>query len=128
VNLFHKEYGRDLLENGQMLGWPGHTMQINESLLSKAKHTQNNHARPVQEQWVFGAYDTKDKVGWIQLVNSGDADIFQPTIQLWCRPGTIIVSDGWAAYRGLGDLGFEYHVVVHEQPFVDPETGLHKQC
>jgi hypothetical protein len=43
----------------------------------------------------------------------------------WCLPGTIIVSDGWAGYSGLEEAGFQHEVVVHEQHFVDPETGIH---
>lgn len=125
ANLLREEYGRDLLQNGHMLGGLGHTVQVDESLLAKAKRTRNNHARPVREQWVFGAYDVEDKVGWIQLVDRRDADTLLPLIQSWCLPGTRILSDGWGAYGGLTQLGFEHHVVVHENHFVDPETGIH---
>lgn len=125
ANLLREEYSRNLLEFGQMLGGPGHTVQIDESLLAKAKVTRNMHARPVREQWVFGAYDVNDKTGWIELVENRDAATLLPLIQSWCLPGTRIISDGWAAYNRLHELGFEHHVVIHERHFVDPETGLH---
>jgi hypothetical protein len=125
ANLLREEYSRDLLETGRRLGGPGHTVQIDESLLAKSKRTRNNHARPVREQWVFGAYDVGDKIGWIQLVDSRDADTLLPLVREWCAPGTRIISDGWAAYNRLNEIGFEHHVVIHEQHFVDPETGLH---
>jgi transposase-like protein len=83
------------------------------------------HARPVREQWVFGAYDVEEKRGWIQLVDDRSANTLLPLIQEWCLPGTIIVSDGWAAYNGVVNLGFEHRVVIHENHFVDPLTGTH---
>jgi IS1 family transposase len=83
------------------------------------------HARPTQEQWVFGAFDTATKQGWIQLVQDRSANTLVGLIQEWCLPGTIIVSDGWAAYSNLESFGFRHEVVIHEQHFVDPQTGIH---
>ena len=125
ANLLREECSRDLIENADMLGGPGCIVQIDESLLAKAKRTRNNHARPIREQWIFGAYDVQRKVGMIELVDSRDAATLLPLIQSWCLPGTIVVSDGWPAYTGLSTLGFEHRVVIHEQHFVDPETGGH---
>lgn len=74
---------------------------------------------------MFGIYDTQLKIGHIQLVEDRSAETLLPIIQNWVRPGTIIHSDGWAAYNRLGDLGYEHRVVIHEQHFVDPVTGIH---
>jgi hypothetical protein len=125
ANLLREEYSRDLLERGEMLGGAGQRVQVDESLLAKSKATRNNHARPVPPQWVFGAYDVSRKVGWIQLVERRDTETLLPLIQQWCLPGTIIVSDGWRAYESLPILGFQHEVVVHENHFVDPNTGIH---
>ena len=51
-----------------------------------------------------------------------------PLIESWCRCGSVIASDGWRAYQGLDQLGFEHRVVVHENGFVDPITGVHTNC
>lgn len=83
------------------------------------------HARPIREQWVFGAYDVDQKLGWIQLVDNRDANTLLPIISSWCLPGSIVVSDGWAAYNRISELGFEHRVVIHENNFVDPITGVH---
>lgn len=72
------------------------------------------HARPVREQWDLGAYDIERRDGWIQLGTDRSAETLLPIIQQWCLPGTIIVSDGWRAYGGLGELGFHHEIVVHE--------------
>ena len=78
----------------------------------------------MREQWVFGAYDVEDKIGWIELVDRRDEVTLIPLIREWCRPGTIVVSDGWAAYRSLNMHEFQHEVVVHQNHFVDPETGV----
>ena len=65
------------------------------------------------------------KVGWIELVPDRSSQTLHPIIQEWCLPGTIIASDGWAAYHGIQQLGFEHRVVIHENHFVDPATGAH---
>jgi hypothetical protein len=43
-------------------------IQIDESVLSAPKLTRNQQARPVPEKWLFGAFDTQRKVGFIQSV------------------------------------------------------------
>ena len=94
-------------------------------MISKAKRTRNNRARPMREQWVFGMYDTSLKRGCIQIVNDRSAETLLPLIQQWVLPGTIIQSDGWAAYNGISALGYQHQVVIHENHFVDPVTGVH---
>lgn len=94
-------------------------------MLAKGKRTRNRHARPIPEQWVFGAYDVETKRGWIELVDDRSKETLLPIIQSWCLPGTIIVSDGWPAYNNISSLGFEHEVVIHERYFVDPNTGVH---
>jgi hypothetical protein len=69
ANLLCKECSRDLIEHRQLLGGPGRRVQIDESLLARAKVSRNHQARPVREQWVFGAYDVEAKIGWIKQLN-----------------------------------------------------------
>jgi hypothetical protein len=54
----------DLLANPRQLGGPGHVVAIDESVVARGKTTANSHARPVPQQWVFGAVDltTKDYI------------------------------------------------------------------
>eukprot|EP00795_Rhopilema_esculentum_P011098 gene11098-19962_t len=70
-------------------------------------------------------YDRQTKVGVIKLVGRRDADTLMQLIQHFIRPGPTIYSDGWAAYSGLGALGFNHRVVIHADNFVDPITGVH---
>ena len=42
--------------------------------------------------------------------------------------GTHIITDGWAGYSGLSELGYRHSVVIHEQNFVSPEDDeVHTQ-
>ena len=61
----------------------------------------------------------------IRTVPDRSAETLLPIIQEWCLPGSIIYSDGWAAYNGITALGFRHMVVVHQHHFVDPTTGVH---
>ena len=83
------------------------------------------HARPIRGIWIFGMYDTVQKIGCIQMVENRSAETLFPIIQQWVNPGSIIVSDGWAAYNRIEEIGFRHEVVIHEDHFVDPATGIH---
>ena len=61
----------------------------------------------------------------LKLVEDRSAETLLPIIPEWCHEGTTIHSDGWPAYSGLSEMGFNHCVVVHEHHFVDPATGVH---
>ena len=54
-----------------------------------------------------------------------DAATLLPIIQRHVLPGIMIYSDGWAAYDTLDQLGYGHRVVIHDDTFVDPVTGVH---
>ena len=88
-------------------GGPGRTVQIDESVMVKRKY---NRGRRVREQWVFGIYDPLMSTGYIEFVDRRDRETLLPIIQRYVLPGTTVVTDGWAAYRGLNQLGYTHHV------------------
>jgi transposase-like protein len=59
--------------------------------------------------------------------NRRDAATLVPIIERHVHPGTMIYSDGWAAYRGLQEAGYQHQTVIHDRNFVDPDTGTHTQ-
>ena len=111
------------------LGGPGIVCQIDESLFS---HKQKYHrGRATREPvWVFGIVDTSFKFakGYMEIVSDRSANTLLPIINRVCRPGTVIYSDEWAAYRQIQErLGFSHETVNHSLHFVDPLTGVHTQ-
>ena len=48
-------------------------------------------------------------------------------IKEWIKPGTHVISDGWAAYQNLEKEGYTQDVVNHSENFVDPKSGAHTQ-
>ena len=58
-------------------------------------------------------------------VENRTADTLLPLIQRFILPGTVVVSDLWRAYGGIGNLpqGYLHLTVNHTVNFVDPATG-----
>ena len=84
---------------------------------------KNNVGHVVQQHWVFGLYDVQEKKGYLRHVPDRTANSPIPIIQQIVIPGSIIHSDGWAAYNQLNNLGFHHLVVNHNEHFVDPVSG-----
>ena len=80
------------------LGSPGKIVQIDESVMVKAKYHRGHQLR---DGWVFGIYDPSIKEGHIERVEQRDAATMVPIVQRIVAPGTTIWSDKWAAYGQL---------------------------
>ena len=84
---------------------------------------------PRDEVWVFGMVDTSTTPahGYMEVVQRRDAVTLLPIIQGHVRPGTIIYSDQWSAYRHVGALPnvSSHSTVNHSLHFKDPVTGVH---
>ena len=80
---------------------------------------------------MFGLVDTSTTpaLGVMEMVPCRDAATLLPIIQQHVRPGTIIWSDEWAAYRRVQQLpSVSQHATVnHSIEFVSPLTGVHTQ-
>ena len=61
-------------------------------------------------------------------VEHRDAATLLPLIQQYIRPGSVVFSDEWAAYRRITETtGMTHQTVNHSIHFVDPATGAHTQ-
>jgi len=121
------QYFRDicswkLLRSPLILGGVGKTVQIDESVLVRAKYHRGRQLHKKQ-RWIFGIYDPEKREGYIQLVDKRDAATLLPIIQRIVAPGSTIWSDEWAAYRQLSSLGYQHETVNHSENFTDPTTG-----
>ena len=104
------QYMRDvcstkLLNTSPDLGGTGVVVQIDESLFNHKSKYQRGR-RPDKETWVFRIADiadtsTKLAVTYMQTVAKRDAATLLPIIQKVVRPGSIVYSDEWRAYRQI---------------------------
>lgn len=79
---------------------------------------------------IIGACGAK-ATGFLELLREIRVDVadrsaltLEPLILEHILPGTHIMSDGWAAYRNLSEIGngiYQLSVVVHEHNFVNPD-------
>ena len=76
---------------------------------------------------IFGGIEEETGECFIWPVERRDAATLLTLIQCYILPGTIIVSDCWRAYGGIGNLpeGYQHLTVNHSVNFVDPESGAH---
>ena len=84
----------------------------------------------MQEMWVFGLVDTSQSpaLGYMRVVQRRDAQTLLPIIQAHVAPGTVVHTDEWRAYSGVGNiLSVSHSTVNHSICFVDPVTGVHTQ-
>ena len=122
-----KQFLRDicaqhLIDNPIQLGGPGRVVEIDESVLTRWKY---NRGRMVREQWVFGGIDTTTRQAFLVPVEQRNADTLLPIIQQYILPGTTIVSDCWAAYNNIANLGYQHLTVNHTYNFVGPIAHAH---
>jgi transposase-like protein len=80
---------------------------------------------PVRGQWVFGGVERGSGKTFLVPVPDRTADTLMKFIHKWIEPGTIVISDCWAAYRDVGSIGYTHLTVNHSVCFVDPDTGAH---
>ena len=119
----------DKYEAEGRIGGPGGTVEIDEAKVGKRKF---NRGRPREGNWILGMIDRE---GGYRLEicpdNRRDRETLFPLIKKHVAPGTEIMTDCWAAYRGLEQEGYTHKTVNHSTRgrgrFVNPQTGAHTQ-
>ena len=114
----------DLLAQPMVIGGPGQTVAIDESVVARAK-PGNGRGRPVPPQWVFGGVELGTGRFFMELFPCCNANTLVPVIRRHIRPGTRIWSDEWGAYARLNQVGYIHQTVNHSIQYVDPVTGVH---
>ena len=80
-------------------------------------------------QWMFGGIERGTRQCFLKLVERSDAGTLLLIIEQFILPGSVIMSDLWAAYGGIDQLPqYCQHLTVnHTYDFVNPGTGAHTQ-
>ena len=103
-------------------------VEIDESKFFRRKY---HRGRWREGHWVFGGIERRTQKCFLVRVEQRNADTLLPLIEQWIQPGTHIMSDGWAAYNGIENIGggiYSHEVIIHEDNFVDPNNRrIHTQ-
>ena len=58
------------------------------------------------------------------IVDRRNKQTLERVIAQQILPGTTVVSDEWAAYNGLGNLGYNHMTVNHSLHYVNPVNSI----
>lgn len=106
-------------EDGK-IGGPGHIVEIDETKIATRKNGVGNILAR-QLEWVFGGIDRVTKQSFKCRVEARGIRNLIPVLKRFVRPGTTIVSDGWSAYSGIGQvpgMNWTHKWVNHTENFV----------
>lgn len=110
------------LDHGQKVGGPGIVVQIDEAQIGRRKY---NRGRVYQDTWVFGAIDEQGNLR-MEICDRRDKVTLHKLVQKHVARGSVIHSDSWRAYQGLGQYGYLHDTVNHSVEFIS-EYGTHTQ-
>ncbi|GFS07557.1 hypothetical protein ElyMa_002992400 [Elysia marginata] len=83
---------------------------------------ERGNIRPAH--WVLGAIERDSGNCFMVEVPTRNRATLEPIIRQFILPGTHIISDGWAAYANIPNIGggiYTHEVIIHEDHFVDPD-------
>lgn len=89
-----------------------------------------NSDNPFQEEQFAGEKSRLGKM-FAVVVEKRDARTLIPILRRFVRPGSIIISDCWGAYRRIEEIHednffyYTHETVNHSETFKDPDTGAH---
>uniref|UniRef100_A0A0M3INZ4 DDE_Tnp_IS1595 domain-containing protein n=1 Tax=Ascaris lumbricoides TaxID=6252 RepID=A0A0M3INZ4_ASCLU len=83
------------------LGGPGKVVEVDESVFCRRKY---NRGAVREHTWMFGAVERGTANAVLFKAPDRTRATLEALISRWIRPGTIVISDMWAAYNGLSAL------------------------
>ncbi|GFR61314.1 hypothetical protein ElyMa_003553900 [Elysia marginata] len=119
---FCSEVTEQWFSNQDPIRGVGVEVEVDETLIVRRKYERG---RVLNQVWLFGGIEPASKRHFVVPLNSEygsrrDAETLIPIIQKFVRPGSIIYSDSWPAYRKLSELGYGHHAFNHKKHFVKP--------
>ena len=122
MNFFRDICCQYFIDHPAQLGGEGKIVEIDVTVITRRKY---NRGRISGEQWLFGGVERGSNKCFLIPVERRNADTLLPIIQNFVLPGTVVMSDLWAAYNGIKNLpeGYQHLTVNHSLNFVDPDSG-----
>jgi transposase-like protein len=98
-------------------------VEIDESKFGKRKYNRGHHVEGV---WVLGMVErTNERRIRLTVVDDRTKETLKQKIQNNIFKGSIIHTDCWKGYNGLGSTFNEHKTVNHSKGFKDSSTGTH---
>ena len=110
----------------RQIGGFGYIVEIDESKFVKRKYHKGKPRKC--KDWILGGICRETGECFMRIVKNRNKDTLLKYIQMYVKPGTVIITDCWAAYKDLKELeGMEYthYTVNHSETYVDAVTGAH---
>jgi hypothetical protein len=105
----------------EKIGGPNKTVDIDESIFDRRKY---NRVHPVKGESVFGGVESESGRTFLVPLPDTTIDTLMAVINACIEPGTMVISDCWAAYRDLDPLFYTHRTVNHTVSFAN--EGDHK--
>ena len=104
------------------------TVEVDESYFSRLRPRGQTapakRGRGTSQQAVFGVFERGGRV-YTELVPDVKKKTLQSVIRGRVALNSEIVSDGWAAYDGLVDVGFDAHLRISKNKHGHAHEGVH---
>ena len=96
------------------------TIEVDETFIGGAKSGKRGRGAAGKELVIIAAQKDGKKIGRIRLqrVSNASGESLEKAIKDHIEPGSIVQTDGWQGYNGIGELGY-IHEVIRE----DSEVG-----
>lgn len=104
------------------IGGSSHIVEVDEMHLYTRKY---NRGRVLVSEsfWAVGVICRTTKQCRFAITTTRTREFLNNFILSNVNVGSIVMSDGWAGYNGLSNLGFTHHVVIHEREFVSRDDN-----
>ena len=89
------------------------TIQVDETYVGGQKPGKRGRGAEGKTLVIIAAQEDGEVTGRIRLKQVADAsgDTLEAAVQETVEPGSIVKTDGWSGYNGLGVLGYEHKVI-----------------
>ena len=114
----------------ERIGGPGYVVEVDECLLVRHKYRRGRILRA--QKWIIGGVVRGNTNQYfVQFIPHRSRVYLLDAIRRHVAPGSTIITDEWAGYRGLNLILYEqnylHHTVNHSMFYIDPVTGANTQ-